>query len=335
MKKVLIIISVIFLILAALMLVATLSSVGWDFSKLSHPAITNTHEIDEDFNGISISVKTADVTFIATNESRARIVCNEAYRITNSVRVEHGVLKIETRDERRWYEMLSIIPVNFKITVFLPSGEWDALSIRTSTGDAEIPDGFSFTSIDIKQSTGNITLKSSATGHINLETSTGNIAVSNISARALAVSASTGDVNVGGATADSLTLKASTGDITASNISVGGKITANSSTGKQVFTNIACKALESEADTGDTMLNSVIVEGRLSVERSTGDVKLDSSDAAEIFIETDTGDVKGTLLSDKIFITHTDTGDIDVPRTTSGGRCEITTDTGDIKISIK
>jgi len=63
-------------------------------------------------------------------------------------------------------------------------------------------------------------------------------------------------------------------------------------------------------------------------------VEFTACDAGEIVIETDTGDVEGTLLSDKIFITETDTGRIDVPKTTTGGRCQITTDTGDIKIKI-
>ena len=32
--------------------------------------------------------------------------------------------------------------------------------------------------------------------------------------------------------------------------------------------------------------------------------------------------------------TKTDTGRVDVPKTVEGGRCEITTDTGDIKITV-
>jgi len=70
-------------------------------------------------------------------------------------------------------------------------------------------------------------------------------------------------------------------------------------------------------------------------ESDTGDVKFDGCDAAEIFVETDTGDVKGSLLTDKIFIVQTDTGSVDVPKTATGGKCEITTSTGDINISIK
>ena len=50
--------------------------------------------------------------------------------------------------------------------------------------------------------------------------------------------------------------------------------------------------------------------------------------------KTYTGDVEGSVLTDKVFIVRTDTGRIDVPKSITGGRCEITTETGNIKISV-
>ena len=64
-------------------------------------------------------------------------------------------------------------------------------------------------------------------------------------------------------------------------------------------------------------------------------MKFDGCDAGELLVHTDTGDVSGSLLSEKIFIVRTDTGKISVPASVSGGRCEITTDTGDIKINLQ
>jgi len=81
-------------------------------------------------------------------------------------------------------------------------------------------------------------------------------------------------------------------------------------------------------------LENINIIEKLYIKRSTGDVKLDSSDAGEIYIKTDTGDVTGNLISEKIFITQTDTGSIDVPKTVNGGKCEIITDTGDVKITL-
>lgn len=58
-------------------------------------------------------------------------------------------------------------------------------------------------------------------------------------------------------------------------------------------------------------------------------------DAETICVNTDTGSVTGTLLTDKVFIIETDTGSVDVPKSITGGRCEITTDTGNIRITIE
>ena len=64
-------------------------------------------------------------------------------------------------------------------------------------------------------------------------------------------------------------------------------------------------------------------------------MRFENSDAAQISVKTSTGDVTGTLLSEKVFITETSTGTIRVPKTITGGKCEITTSTGNIKIDIK
>jgi DUF4097 and DUF4098 domain-containing protein YvlB len=81
-------------------------------------------------------------------------------------------------------------------------------------------------------------------------------------------------------------------------------------------------------------LESVIAIEKLDIKRSTGDVSFKGSDANAIFVKTTTGDVCGSLLSDKVYITNTSTGNINVPNSIVGGRCEITTSTGDIKITV-
>ena len=54
----------------------------------------------------------------------------------------------------------------------------------------------------------------------------------------------------------------------------------------------------------------------------------------ELKIITSTGDIEGTLLSDKVFIVKSSTGDIDVPSSITSGMCEITTSTGDIEVRV-
>ena len=183
-----------------------------------------------------------------------------------------------------------------KITVYLPSVEYTALIVKADTGDIVVPSNFTFESVDISADTGDITLNASASGAIKVRTSTGNI-------------------SVGCEAVDSLDLSISTGKISVRGVTVAKE----------------CKI---QADTGNVTLSDSTAE-KLSVTTDTGKVTLSACDADELYITTETGNVTGTLLTDKVFIVRTSTGDIDVPKTITGGRCEITTDTGDIKISVQ
>ncbi len=76
------------------------------------------------------------------------------------------------------------------------------------------------------------------------------------------------------------------------------------------------------------------VSGALAVKTSTGNVAFNGADAGEMTVATSTGDVTGTLRSEKVFYVKTSTGTVNVPDTTGGGACRITTSTGDVLLTI-
>ena len=152
---------------------------------------------------------------------------------------------------------------------------------------------------------------------------------------AVKIETSTGDIAVENLSAGTLALTVSTGRVTAKNIHCAGNMEVYVSTGETELTGVRCGSLTSEGSTGNIILTDVVAESVLSVQRSTGDVMFSGCDAAEITVQTDTGDVKGWLLSEKVFMTETDTGRVDVPKTAAGGICTVTTDTGDIQIKMK
>lgn len=313
--KVWLIIAVTLVLLGGILFAGVMSTLGWDFTKLSTEKFeTNTYEISEAFDAISMDTDTADIVFAASDDGICKVVCYEQEYARHSAVVEGDTLIIRVADKREWYQYIGINFSTPKITVYLPKTEYTNLLIDGDTSDVEIPNDFMFKDVDISLSTGDVEFCASASKMIKIKTSTGDICVENISAGALDLSVSTGKVTVTGVDC--------------------GDVKINVSTGKTNMTDIRCKNLLSSGDTGDISLKNVIATEKFSIERSTGDVKLEKSDAAEIYIETDTGDVTGTLLTEKVFIAETDTGRVDVPKTTTGGKCEIETDTGNIKISI-
>ena len=315
--KIWIVIAASLVFVGLIMFAAVMSKYKWDFSKLSTGKYeTNTYEISEEFSNLSMNTDTADIIFALSDDGKCRVECYEEEKAKHSVAVQENTLVIKMIDERTWYDYIGINFGSPKITVYLPKAEYASLFIKESTGDIEIPKNFKFEGVDISSSTGDVNFFASASKLIKIRTSTGNVCVENTSA-------------------GTLDLSASTGRITVSNVICGGDANINVSTGRTNLNNIECKNLTSSGDTGDISLNHVIAAEKFSIKRSTGDVRFDGSDAAEILVETDTGDVTGTFLSEKIFFVETDTGSVDVPESITGGRCEITTDTGDIELDIQ
>jgi len=297
-----------------ILLFGTISAKHWDLNKLGTAAYETTeHPIADDFRNISIYTDTADISFAASEDGSCNVVCFEEKSVKHAVFVQNGTLFIHWADERAWYEKIGIFHEAPSITIFLPDTAYDALTIQEHTGDIDIPKELRFENIDITATTGDVKNYASAS-------------------KALRIATNTGDIHVNGVTADSMELCVSTGKVTAEGIRCTGDILLTVSTGDAQLTDLTCKALLSTGNTGDLSLQNVIAKARFSIERSTGDVRFDGCDATEIFVTTDTGDVTGTLLSDKVFLIDTDTGRVDVPRTTTGGRCEVTTDTGDIRM---
>lgn len=308
------VIATILLLIGCVTFGCVMTMLNWDFGKLSTVQYeTNEYEILESFKNISVETDTADITLVSSEV--VSVVCTEQENAKHTVSVEDGTLKIEIMDQIKWYQRIGIHLGTTKITVYVPKGQYETLTIKGSTGKVSIPEDYGFTKMDIHQSTGDVTCQASTTDTMKIKTSTGGIHVDNVC--------------VG-----SLELTVTTGDITAENVNCSGDMTVNVSTGKTSLINVSCKNLTTNGDTGDITLKNVITAQKLAITRSTGYVKFEGCDSGEIQVRTDTGDVSGTLLSSKVFLCNTDTGKVDVPNTTTGGVCDIRTDTGDIKLKI-
>lgn len=305
------------MLVGGIVFVVAMSAIGWDFNRLSTTKYeTNRFAIEDSFQAISVDIDTADIRFVASEDGTAFVVCYEQEKVKHTVAVDGGVLKIGVNDTRKWYEHIGIQFTSPMLTVYMPQGNYGAMNIKSKTGDVEIAKDFQFESVDVSESTGDVTSYASVSGSMKIKTDTGKIFVENLSANSLELSVSTGDVAVAGVTC--------VGDV---NVRV--------STGKTSISNLTCKNFLSSGSTGDIILKNVIATERFSIERSAGDVQLNGCDADEIYVKTDTGDVRGSLLTEKEFFAESDTGDVDVPKTNVGGRCEIITDTGDIWIQIQ
>lgn len=313
-----IIAAVVMLVAGVLICGITFANFGLDLHKLSTVEYeTNTYEVKEDFRNITIKADAEDITLIPSSDGACKVVCLEEKDDPHQVSVQGDTLTICRKEKQKiQFFNIGIITESPKIEVYLPNDTYQALSVDADTSDVNIPKDFTFESISVTLDTGDIECQACAITDVSMKTDTGRITISEISASEMKLTSDTGRMDI-------------------KNVELSGDLEIREDTGRVDMENVTCRNLTSNGDTGKIALTNVVASGELNIERSTGDVHFNGCDAETIYVRTDTGDVTGSLLSDKVFITDTDTGNIDVPKTITGGRCEITTDTGDIEINVE
>lgn len=277
-----------------------------------------TFELDGEVSNFDINISIADLEFKVGDS--AKVVCHESEKEHHEVTLKDGTLSIKFVDEKEWYEKIFNWSLDqFKVTVYVPAGEYGNLKIKAATGDITVPHDFSFADLNAKVSTGDYDIRSNVTNKIDVESSTGMVHLGELTTKEMNVKCSTGRINI---------LKCT----------VAEKITTNSSTGTQKITETTCQNLDMKASTGDIVLTRTIVEKHIKIKTSTGNVQFYGSDAESLNIKTDTGDVRGNLLTNKLFKAHSDTGRVKVPEYHVGdevtGECVIDTDTGNIEMTV-
>lgn len=306
MKKVIMWIFIILLIILTIYLVLGILN---ESNKLE----TNEYKINDNFQDINIITDVSNIEFVSSSNNL--VLLNENKNANHVVKVHNNTLVIEIDDNRKWYEYIGINLETPKITIYLPIDEYGMLSINSSVGDVNIPSDFKFKNMNILSSVGDITNYATVLENIKINTSTGDIYTKNITANNLDFSTSTGKIDI-------------------VDVNCLEDINLKVSTGKTNIVNTNCKNLFSKGDTGNINLENVIALEKFLIERSTGDIKFKYSDASDIYVKTDTGDVTGNFLTDKVVFATSSTGNIDIPKIITDEKCEIITDTGDIKITI-
>ena len=282
--------------LGIVIFLVTMLSLNWRFSALNSAySEEKTHALTEPIKSITVTDNTANLAIRPSSDGEARLVTQEGKNLTYEVSVADGTLTVTRCDTRAWYQSIFNFGSTY-LVLYLPAGEYEALNIKTSTGDIFLAQDFTFSTLTVKATTADISCRASVKNDLN-------------------VRVRTGDIELSGLTAGDMNLSVTTGDI--------------------LISAVRCTSLTTAGDTGDLDMEDIIATGAIHIERTTGDVSFSACDASEIFIRCSTGDIEGTLLTSKLFHTDTNTGDVRVPTSEqNGGACYLKTTTGDIHISI-
>ena len=327
--KVLIGIAVALILAGAVLALVTLASVGFDTGKLGAGKFeTKTYTPEGDLSSLEISLRITDVTVQVATDGVLRVECYETEKQPHTVTLADGKLTVTATDQRKWYEKITIFSKSPKVTVYVPAGEYEALTLETDTGDVRFlgelfGDALEDPSVRL------------LFGEFGIKTDTGDVEMAGGTYRAsVKIKTGTGDVSASAfQAAGDVGIRTNTGKVILTDAHCGD-LAIETDTGKVKLRDVNCAALTVETDTGSVTLTNVVGTGDAKIETDTGDVRFDRCDAANYRVRTSTGDVEGTIRTEKVFFASSRTGKTDVPHTRSGGDFDASSSTGDIEITI-
>ncbi len=287
----------------------------FEFDNLLAHGTVKVYEPGDGFDRIEVYTAESDILLMPSEDGICRVRCRESEKLFHTVSVSGGALVIEQKDTREWYDMIGFLSPETDITVYLPENVYESLILSSKSGKITVPDGFTFGSAGVSALSGDVRFEADTKGLLEAETSSGSLTVRGTEADKMNLGTVSGDLHVDSARASELIASALSGEIEISASGFG--------------------SLGVSITSGDISMSDTVVDGDLSAVSTSGDVKLFGCDAKSLLIKTVSGDASGTLLSEKVFITETSSGRVNVPETLSGGKCKIITTSGDIDFDIK
>ncbi|MBQ8893780.1 MAG: DUF4097 family beta strand repeat protein [Clostridia bacterium] len=316
MKKIPVFIAIGCIVAGLLAAAVGLMLVDFDFLKLSPLRYdTKTYPLEEPFHSIDILTAEHDIILLPT-EGECKLVCTESKQIFHAVEVENGTLTVRRVDNSRWYEHFGLFwHEELSVTLYMPAGEYEALVLKSVSGDVEVPDQFIFADIDLSSTSGNLFLGSASKGSLKLTTVSGNIEGVNTVAATLSANSTSGCISLSSLTAETLDLHSVSGELRLSRLTAG--------------------SITAKTTSGDVFLRDLQAESAAQLTTVSGNIQLEDADAGSFETKTISGDIEGSIRSPKNFITDTTSGDFHLPASDpAAGSFSIKTTSGDATITL-
>ncbi len=290
------------LLIFAGVITAVCGALYTDWGKYSTPLDFFSYEkesgmidITESFESISVNLTEKDLRIRPSDDSEIKIDYSQRKGMEFSATVENGVLTISEKRTGGLWSHISFGENHSHCTLYIPKGEYKNLTVTTASGDVVVPADFSFEGAELRTTSGDVSVFANITDELDISTASGDVTIANI---------------------------------------VCDKIYASTVSGEIELNDVKAASMELKSTSGDTELQEVVCEGLLKCQSTSGEIELSRCDGSELELKSTSGDISGTLLSEKVFMPESTSGDINVPYGGNGGKCKIETTSGDISFRI-
>ncbi len=290
-------------------------------------------DVTEPFTGLSVQEGSADVQLLPSEDGGCRVVYGESEFSRCRVDVENGTLTVvrETKDRARsgLFSFEDTLPVS----IYLPAGDYEALSVTTASGDVKASARLGFAEAAIHTGSGDIRLEDLSAKDLNLSSTSGDIRLEDLEAETLSAKTGSGKVKLRGCSAASLKLESSSGDLTVKESSCAGDGQLRTGSGDIELEDSSFRALDLSTTSGEATLSKTACSGSVKAETGSGNIRLHRAAAASFDLRSASGDVKGSVSGSMDFLVETTSGSV---RTRGGVRgaaeCRVKTGSGDVDL---
>ena len=354
-KKIALIVAVCMIVVGFMSAFISSASVGFDMAKVDTVEWkTNTYEVKESFEHISIDGLDAKVSLVPSTDGTCKVVCTENDNVYDEVKVTDNTLTVKRISKGKWQFNFGVSLEEVKITVYLPKTEYKKLVLNNTSGRLEVPTDFTFEEARVANSSGKITFKADVTGTLSVENTSGGIEVGENQVGSLTVLGSSGGIRIASVRAENdvqasstsggiqisdvecknMITKGSSGSTRLSSIVAKENLNVNGTSGSIQLTDVECADITGDNSSGSIKCDNVIASGNMELENSSGGISFEACDAANLKLSATSGSIRGSLLTPKNFVADATSGSVDVPHSASGGLCEASTTSGSIHIRV-
>lgn len=319
------------IILGSVLFVSAASYVGFDFrnSEYGMDSVNTesveytrvTHTVTGDFDSIYISEAACDVEILPAEDDVCRVTVWDGGDTVHTVQTEGDDLVIrEERKKSPWYLRMDLFwssAVEDDVTVYLPDGEYERLTVTLSSGNLLVDESLSFRDAEISSASGSIKVDAAVTGTLQVSTTSGDVVLGSNAQQYgdVEVGTASGDVSICGINAFVLNVDTASGEIDISDVSAD-EISAGTASGDITFLRVTAGR-------------------KMEFDTASGEILFEDIDAKDISAETTSGDVRGSVVGALIFLAESTSGDIRVPYPAldADGVFEISTTSGDVDVT--
>ncbi|MBE7080262.1 MAG: DUF4097 domain-containing protein [Clostridiales bacterium] len=304
-----------------------LSLVG--FSSCKESFTMREDLVADAFENITIDTKTVDIDFMLATDGECRVITPERAGLQYTVIVQDGTLRVKLNDTRKWYQYIRFKFETPSVTVYLPDAVYKNLTIDSTTGDINIPQGLSFENVAIDISTGDVECDATVTGNMKIETSTGDIEVGNAMAKSVEVSTTTGDIEIENTQAGDMVINVTTGDVELDNVTCTS-LTTEGDTGDFTADNVKTAEMFYVKRTTGKVIIQKITAGALTVDKTTGKMDISTAVCGDVQLSVTTGSAQIADMTCANFTSTGSTGDLTMDNVVASGKFTMDRNTGDI-----